>query len=124
MALAAGASLLLNLAMLMPSLYTLQVFDRVCANIGEKIDIAANDDLDLAAMPGSGDGANDIVTVEGTAGDDVIQAGFVQATGPQLTLDGGEGNDLLTGGLGDDVLIGGLGQDALDGGPGENTLLQ
>jgi PrtD family type I secretion system ABC transporter len=32
MALAAGASLLLNVAMLMPSLYTLQVFDRVFAS--------------------------------------------------------------------------------------------
>jgi len=49
-----------------------------------------------------------------------------------LTLDGGEGNDVLIGGPGndtllggpgDDVLIGGGGQDVLDGGPGDNVVL-
>jgi len=131
--------------------------------------------IDLAATPGSGmgDGSNDVVTIEGTAGDDVVtlsmqdgalvidglaeriyiqgfEAGdqirllglggddIIDATGmlaggPQLSLDGGEGADVLIGGDGDDllfgsggddVLIGGLGQDVLDGGTGDNILLQ
>ena len=158
---------------------TLDVNARAGIDLIDVHDLGGTDahrvDLDLAAAQGGsgGDGANDIVTVDGTGGDDfiqlsmqdgnlvidglaaqiviqnfdaadqihvlglggddVIQASFVPANGPQLTLDGGDGNDvllggdgndLLTGGLGDDVLIGGLGQDVLDGGPGDNTLLQ
>ena len=53
--------------------------------------------------------------------------------GPQLTLDGGEGDDVLIGGAGDDtmlggagddVLLGGVGNDALDGGTGDNIVIQ
>ncbi len=50
----------------------------------------------------------------------------------QLTLSGGDGDDVLIGGAGDDtllggpgddVLIGGPGNDMLDGGPGDNVVI-
>jgi Ca2+-binding RTX toxin-like protein len=77
--------------------------------------------------------ATDHIRITGLGGDDVVQAALMPADGPLLTLDGGEGadvliggdgSDLLVGGDGDDVLIGGLGQDVLDGGVGDNVLIQ
>ena len=77
--------------------------------------------------------ANDRLTIKALAGDDVVEASGLAATGIQLTADGGDGNDVLIGGAGndtllggagDDVLIGGPGQDVLDGGPGDNILIQ
>jgi Ca2+-binding RTX toxin-like protein len=77
--------------------------------------------------------ANDRLTVNTLAGDDVVEASGLAAGAIQLTADGGDGNDVLIGsagndtlrgGAGDDVLIGGPGQDILDGGPGDNTLFQ
>jgi Ca2+-binding RTX toxin-like protein len=76
---------------------------------------------------------NDQIRINGLGGDDVITAAGVGLGGPQLILDGGNGNDVLLGGAGndtllggagDDVLIGGGGQDVLDGGPGANVLIQ
>jgi Ca2+-binding RTX toxin-like protein len=78
----------------------------------------------------SGFEASDRLVINGLGGDDIINAsGF---TGMQLTLSGGDGDDVLIGGLGndilhgdagDDVLIGGGGQDVLDGGTGNNILI-
>jgi Ca2+-binding RTX toxin-like protein len=77
--------------------------------------------------------ASDRLTVSTLGGDDVVDAASVAATAIQLTLDGGDGNDVLSagdgndtllGGAGDDVLIGGPGIDTLDGGSGDNTLIQ
>ncbi len=77
--------------------------------------------------------ANDRLTINTLAGDDVVEASGLTATSIQLAanggdgddeLIGGDGNDTLSGGAGDDVLIGGPGQDILDGGPGSNTLIQ
>jgi Ca2+-binding RTX toxin-like protein len=79
------------------------------------------------AVPGS-----DRVTVDALNGDDVVEANGLSADSALLTIDGGEGddvliggagNDTLLGGLGDDVLIGGEGNDVLDGGPGDNVVL-
>ena len=76
--------------------------------------------------------SNDRLTVNGLAGDDVLDASGLAADAIQLTLSGGDGddvllggagNDTLLGGNGDDVLIGGAGQDILDGGPGDNVVL-
>jgi Ca2+-binding RTX toxin-like protein len=81
-------------------------------------------------------GANataDRLTVNGLAGDDVVDASGLAAEAIQLTANGGDGDDtliggdgadLLTGNDGDDVLIGGPGTDTLDGGLGNNFLLQ
>jgi Ca2+-binding RTX toxin-like protein len=77
--------------------------------------------------------ANDRLTVNALAGDDVVEATGLSAGSIGLTANGGDGNDILiggagndtlTGGAGDDVLIGGPGQDVLDGGPGDNILIQ
>ena len=65
---------------------------------------------------------NDRLTVNGLAGDDVIDASGVAAGSILLTLDGGDGDDVLIGGAGDDTLLGGAGDDVLLGGPGNDTL--
>ena len=75
---------------------------------------------------------SDRLTVNGLAGDDVLDATGLAADSALLTLDGGDGddvllggagNDTLLGGAGDDVLIGGAGSDTLDGGPGDNVVI-
>src|SRR5207253_6654138 len=75
--------------------------------------------------------ANDKLTVNALAGDDVVQASGLAVGAIPLTADGGDGDDVLIGGAGndtllggdgDDVLIGGGGQDVLDGGAGNNIL--
>jgi Ca2+-binding RTX toxin-like protein len=77
--------------------------------------------------------ANDRLIVNALAGDDVVDASSLSAVAIGLTVDGGDGNDVLiggagndslSGGAGDDVLIGGPGQDILDGGSGDNILIQ
>jgi Ca2+-binding RTX toxin-like protein len=76
--------------------------------------------------------ANDRIVINGLGGDDVITASGLLTPIP-VTLNGGDGadvliggpgNDTLLGGNGDDILIGGGGQDILDGGPGGNILFQ
>jgi len=59
--------------------------------------------------------ANDRLTVNALAGDDVVDGSGLAAGAIQLTANGGDG---------DDVLIGGAGQDVLNGGPGDNVLIQ
>lgn len=79
------------------------------------------------------DSGLDRLVINALAGDDVIEASGVSADSILLTLNGGDGNDVLIGGAGndvllggpgDDVLIGGPGLDILDGGPGDNILIQ
>jgi len=65
----------------------------------------------------------DRLNVNGLGDNDTINASNLAAI-VALTLDGGDGNDVLTGGAGNDVLRGGPGQDVLDGGPGDNSLFQ
>jgi len=75
----------------------------------------------------------DRLTVNLLAGDDVLDATGLAATGIALTgdggidddsLTGGDGADVLLGGDGDDILIGGPGVDTLDGGLGDNIVIQ
>jgi Ca2+-binding RTX toxin-like protein len=77
--------------------------------------------------------ANDTLTINALDGNDHVDASKLAASASKLTIDGGNGNDVLiggegddvlTGGAGDDLLIGGPGQDTLDGGTGNNTLIQ
>ena len=76
--------------------------------------------------------ANDHLVINGLGGNDVINASGL-GTAMLLTVNGGDGNDVLigsagndtlSGGAGDDLLIGGPGQDILDGGPGNNINIQ
>jgi Ca2+-binding RTX toxin-like protein len=78
------------------------------------------------------DAGLDSLTIEGGAGNDVIDASSMPAAAPALTLDGGDGDDVLRGGAGnehllggagDDVLVGGAGDDILDGGAGDDVLI-
>ena len=77
--------------------------------------------------------ANDRLTVNTLAGDDVVDASSLAVGAIQLTADGGadddvllggNGNDAFLGGDGDDVLLGGAGVDILDGGSGDNIVIQ
>jgi Ca2+-binding RTX toxin-like protein len=91
--------------------------------------------LGLAALVNitGSEGANDRLTLNMLDGDDVVDASSLAAGVIQLTVDGGQGadvligsdgNDVLLGGEGDDVLIGGPGLDVLDGGPGDDIEIQ
>jgi Ca2+-binding RTX toxin-like protein len=77
--------------------------------------------------------ANDRLTINALAGDDVVEASGLATSAIALTADGGDnadvlvggdGNDTLLGGSGDDVLLGGLGLDVLDGGLGDDIEIQ
>jgi Ca2+-binding RTX toxin-like protein len=79
------------------------------------------------------DVTRDKLTVNGLAGDDVLDVSASAAGAIQLLLDGGQGNDILIGsngrdtlaaGNGDDVLFGGLDIDILDGGAGDDIEIQ
>lgn len=78
--------------------------------------------------------------VHGTAGDDVMGAGYVDGQGDQIdgtdglddtihgfggndSISAGAGRDLVYGGAGNDTLSGGDGDDTLDGGTGDDSLL-
>jgi Ca2+-binding RTX toxin-like protein len=65
---------------------------------------------------------SDRITVNALAGDDVLDATGLAANSALLTLDGGEGDDVLLGGAGNDTLLGGAGDDVLIGGPGNDTI--
>jgi Ca2+-binding RTX toxin-like protein len=77
--------------------------------------------------------ADDRLAVNLLAGDDLFDGSGLAANSIQLTVDGGDGDDVLIGGAGsdtllggagDDVLIGGGGLDVLDGGTGDNVVIQ
>jgi Ca2+-binding RTX toxin-like protein len=89
--------------------------------------LAAQVDIDGA------ESANDRLTINVLAADDVVDASALAAAAIRLTADGGDGddvllggdgNDVLLGGPGDDVLLGGPGTDVIDGGPGDNIVIQ
>jgi Ca2+-binding RTX toxin-like protein len=91
----------------------------------------APDALVLEPVPGSSLGILnhrlsfhdlDALSVEGGAGDDVLDAATVNMELGVLTLAGGPGNDRLTGGLSHDHLVGGPDNDILIGGPGNDTM--
>ena len=66
--------------------------------------------------------ANDTLSINALDGNDHVSAFGLAASAGKLTIDGGNGNDVLIGGGGDDVLTGGAGNDLLFGGPGQDNL--
>ncbi len=91
------------------------------------VGLAARVDITTAEV------ANDRVTVNTLAGDDVLEGSGLSNDAILFTGDGGDnddvlvggaGNDTLLGGNGDDVLVGGPGVDILDGGPGDDVEIQ
>jgi Ca2+-binding RTX toxin-like protein len=70
----------------------------------------------------SAEAATDRLIVNALAGDDVVDGSGLASGAIQLTIDGGDGADVLIGGAGADVLLGGAGDDVLIGGPGPDTL--
>jgi Ca2+-binding RTX toxin-like protein len=66
--------------------------------------------------------ATDRITVNALSGDDVVDASGLAATAALLTIDGGNGDDVLIGGDGPDTILGGEGDDVLIGGPGLDVL--
>ena len=52
-------------------------------------------------------GPGDALRLDGRAGDDQLSGSSLPAGGIRLTIDGGDGGDVIIGGSGDDVLLGG-----------------
>jgi Ca2+-binding RTX toxin-like protein len=105
--------------------------DNVVANATNGDDIAtvtgAGPNVQVSGLPAlvsvsGGVAGSDRVTVNALAGADVADASGVDAGAALLTLDGGDGDDVLLGGEGDDTLLGGAGDDVLFGGPGNDTI--
>lgn len=69
--------------------------------------------------------------VDGTAGDDLVGPGYIDAQGDEVdgsdglndTIYGHGGNDSILAGAGNDTVYGGTGSDTLDGGAGDDTLV-
>ena len=69
-------------------------------------------------------------TVHGTAGDDVMNPGYIDTQGDTIDgddgdddiIEAGDGNDLVNAGNGDDTVFGGDGDDTLSGNDGDDTL--
>jgi len=105
--------------------------DDVVSVSGETRNATATGLAATVALTGSGPGV-DRLTVNARGGDDVVDASATTAGATLLTLNGGDGDDVLIGGAGDDtirgdadddVLIGGGGTDVLDGGAGDNVVI-
>ncbi len=69
------------------------------------------------------EGANDSLQVNGLAGNDTINASRLHAGVISLTLNGGDGDDVLTGSAGNDLIIGGRGADTAFMGAGDDTFV-
>jgi Ca2+-binding RTX toxin-like protein len=69
------------------------------------------------------DPAVDQLTLNGLGGNDTISAQSVKAGSIQLTINGGDGNDIITGSDGNDLIIGGRGNDVALMGPGDDTFV-
>jgi Ca2+-binding RTX toxin-like protein len=70
-----------------------------------------------------GEQDKDELIINALAGEDMVDASAVRAGEIDITLNGGDGKDLLIGGNGNDLLIGGRGDDTEFGGAGDDTSL-
>ena len=68
-------------------------------------------------------GGDDALTINGLGGDDNINASQLHAGQVKLTINGGDGNDLITGSAGDDTVFGGRGNDTALLGGGNDTFV-
>jgi Ca2+-binding RTX toxin-like protein len=66
--------------------------------------------------------ANDTLTINTSAGDDLVSAAALAATSIKLTINGGADDDILVGSDGGDTINGDAGNDLIRGGPGNDTL--
>ena len=64
--------------------------------------------------------ANDVLAINGLAGDDTINASGLNAGQIKLVISGGDGNDTIQASNGGDTLLGGAGNDKLSGGTGDD----
>jgi Ca2+-binding RTX toxin-like protein len=67
--------------------------------------------------------ANDRLTLNGQGGIDTIDASALGADAPQLTINGGSGDDKLLGGAGSDLVVGGSGIDTALLGDGDDSFV-
>jgi Ca2+-binding RTX toxin-like protein len=101
----------------------------VSGTSGDDVAVVAGDASGLAVLGlaaqvnvTGAEAANDGLTVNALAGDDVVEASSLTADAILLTANGGDGDDVLIGGAGNDVLNGDAGDDVLIGGPGQDVL--
>jgi Ca2+-binding RTX toxin-like protein len=69
------------------------------------------------------EGARDGLGINGLAGADVVNASSLAAGAVTLTLNGGDGDDLLIGSQGNDLVLGGRGNDVALMGAGDDTFV-
>jgi Ca2+-binding RTX toxin-like protein len=69
------------------------------------------------------EGGLDSLTVNGLAGNDVIDASKLKAGQVALTINGGDGDDTITGSAGNDLVVGGRGTDTALLGAGDDTFV-
>ncbi len=98
---------------------------------------AGNDDVTVSGSGGTAvvaglsaavhithaESAFDSLHVNGLGGNDMINASRLHECAIALTLDGGDGDDVLTGGAGNDTIIGGRGSDVAFMGAGNDTFV-
>ncbi len=69
------------------------------------------------------DASRDQLEVNALAGDDTIDASGLNANAIGLTLNGGDGNDVINGSAGNDLILGGRGNDLAFMGAGDDTFV-
>ncbi|HEV7606769.1 MAG TPA: calcium-binding protein [Steroidobacteraceae bacterium] len=69
------------------------------------------------------DAASDTLALNTGAGNDIVDASTMLATGVVLNVDAGAGNDQIFGGAGADNILGGAGNDVIDGNRGDDVAL-
>ncbi len=77
---------------------------------------------DTVTIKGAGTSDSNIVKVYGEDGDDTINAAALTATGKEIILDGGAGNDTITGSNFVDTIVGGAGNDIISSGAGADKI--
>jgi Ca2+-binding RTX toxin-like protein len=65
--------------------------------------------------------ANETLTINTSAGDDLVSASGLANSSVRLTINGGADTDILVGSGGNDTVNGDAGDDLLFGGPGNDT---